>query len=179
MLLTFTATLVLPIHIAVSLGVLLHILVHIFRSAEAVRLERVIPLEDGGFAESELPKDLPSGEIVILQPIGSLFFAGVSELEEKLPNVGQASGSVVIFRLRDRDEVGSTFLRTIERYTRQLQANANIMILDGVSQQVMEQLERTDLLDLIGERNVYLAKPVFGAALRQALSDAAEWMSNE
>jgi len=178
MLLTFTATLVLPIHIAVALGVLLHILVHIFRSAEAVRLERVIPLEDGEFAESELPKDLPSGEIVILQPIGSLFFAGVSELEEKLPNVGQASGSVVIFRLRDRDEVGSTFLLTIERYTRQLQANANIMILDGVSQQVMEQLERTDLLDLIGERNVYLAQPIFAAALHQALSDAEEWMAN-
>jgi len=179
MLLTFTATLFLPIQVAVALGVLLHILIHIFRSAEAVRLERVIPLDDGGFAEGELPQDLPSREIMILQPIGSLFFAGVSELEEKLPKVGQASGSVVILRLRDRDEVGSTFLRTIERYTRQLQAGGNIIMLAGINQQVLEQLERTDLLDLIGKQNVYLYQAKFGAALREAMADAQEWIEKE
>ena len=72
MLLTFAATLVVPIQIAVVLGVLLHILVYIFRSAEAVRLERIVPLEDGGFTEGKLPVDLPSKEIVILEPIGRL-----------------------------------------------------------------------------------------------------------
>ncbi len=179
MLLTFTATLFLPIQVAVALGVLLHILIHIFRSAEAVRLERVLPLDDGGFAEGELPQDLPSREIMILQPIGSLFFAGVSELEEKLPKVGQASGSVVILRLRDRDEVGSTFLRTIERYTRQLQAGGNIIMLEGINQQVLEQLERTDLLDLIGKQNVYLYQAKFGAALREAMADAQAWIEKE
>ena len=178
MVLTFIATLLLPIQVAVALGVVMHLLVQIFRSAEAVRLERVIPLEDGGFAETDLPQVLPSAEIVILQPVGSLFFAGVSELEEKLPEVGDASGSVVILRLRDRDAVGSTFIRAIERYTRQLQANTNAMILEGVSQQVLDQLERTELLDLIGESNVYLAKPRFGAALRQALADAERWKVN-
>jgi SulP family sulfate permease len=177
MLLTFIATLVVPIQIAVVLGVLLHILVYIFRSAEAVRLERIVPLEDGGFTEGELPVDLPSKEIVILEPIGSLFFAGVAELEEKLPSIGQAKSSVVILRLRDRDEVGSTFIRTVERYTHDLQAQGNLFMLEGINQQVLVQLERTDLLDLIGEHNVYLAQPIFGAALRQALEAAEEWIA--
>ena len=41
-------------------------------------------------------------------------------------------GSVVIFRLRDRDEVGSTFIRLIERYARTLQAADNCLMLAGL-----------------------------------------------
>lgn len=177
MLITFIATLVAPIQVAVALGVALHIGIHIFRSAEAVRLERIVPLADGGFTEGELPAKLPSSEIVILQPIGSLFFAGVAELEEKLPAISGARGSVVIFRLRDRDEVGSTFIRTIERYTRDLQAQGNMIMLEGINQQVMQQLERTDLLDLIGEENIFLGQPRFGAALSEALAAAETWIA--
>ena len=39
---------------------------------------------------------------------------GVAELEEHLPEVGEARRTAVIFRLRDRDEVGGTFIRALE-----------------------------------------------------------------
>jgi len=177
MLITFIATLVTPIQTAVALGVILNIIVHVFRSAEAVRLERIIHREDGGFEEAEVAVDLSSHEIMILQPVGNLFFAGVAELEEKLPNVGQAKGSVVIFRLRDRDEAGSTFVHALERYTRDLQSQGNILMIEGVNQYVLDQLERTKLLDLIGEENIFLGQPKFGAALREALAAAEAWMA--
>ena len=178
MLLTFLATLFTPIQVAVAFGVVLHILIHIFRSAEAVRLERVVRVEGDRFAEGELPEQVPSNEILILQPVGSLFFAGVAEMEEKLPDVGESTGSVVILRLRDRDEIGSTFIRTIKRYSQALLAQENRFMLVGVSQQVLDQLERTDLLDLIGEENIYPSQPIFGAALREALEDADEWIAS-
>jgi len=120
---------------------------------------------------------LPSGEIVILHPIGSLFFAGVAELEEHLPKVGQAQGTVVIIRLRDRDEVGSTFIRAMQRYTESLRAGGNLLMLEGLSVAVLEQLERTELLDLIGRENVLLAQPQFGASLKQALALAQRWLA--
>jgi SulP family sulfate permease len=179
MVITFVATLFTPIQVAVALGVVLHILLYIFRSAEAVRLERIIPQADGFFAEGDVPEALPSHEIVVLLPIGSLFFAGVAELEEHLPKVGQAQGSVVIIRLRDRDEVGSTFIRTIERYAQSLQAGGNMLILEGLSEKVLDQIERTELLDLIGEENVFLAQPQHGASLRQALAVAEDWLSRD
>jgi SulP family sulfate permease len=177
MLTTFVATLFAPIQVAVAVGVVLHILIHIFRSAEAVRLERIVPQEDGTFAEGEVPEVLPSREIVVLQPIGSLFFAGVAELEEHLPKVGQAQGTAIIIRLRDRDEVGSTFVRTIQRYTQSLQAGGNVLMLEGLSEKVLEQIERTELLDLIGEENVFLGQPLYGASLRQALAAAEAWLA--
>jgi SulP family sulfate permease len=177
MLITFVATLFTPIQVAVALGVVLHILLYIFRSAEAVRLERIVPQEDGTFFEGEVPEALSSGEIVVLQPIGSLFFAGVAELEEHLPKVGQAQGAVVVIRLRDRDEVGSTFIRTIERYLKSLQVGGNVLMLEGLSERVLDQLRKTDLLGLIGEENVFLGQPQHGASLRQALAAAEEWLA--
>jgi SulP family sulfate permease len=177
MIITFVATLFTPIQVAVALGVVLHILLHVFRSAEAVRLERIVRQDDGDFVEAEVPKKLPSGEIVILQPIGSLFFAGVAELEEKLPHVGQARGTVVIFRLRDRHEVGSTFIRALDRYARTLQAAGNRLMLEGLNEHVVDQLANTDVLALIGKENVFPGKPEFGAALREALAAAEEWLA--
>jgi SulP family sulfate permease len=176
MFITFIGTLLMPIHYAVFLGVFLHILLYVFQSAEAVRVEQIVILEDGRYAETAPPEQIPDGGIIILQPIGSLFFAGAAKFEDQLPAVGQAKRAVVILRLRDRDEVGSTFLRIVERYTRSLQASGNKLILAGINDRVQEQLAETDLLELIGAENVFLSGPRFGAAVEQALTAAEEWL---
>jgi SulP family sulfate permease len=176
MIFTFVATLFLPLQYAVSVGVILTIIVYVFRSADKVRIERIVPVAEGGYAEEEAPAELPDSEIVILLPIGSLFFAGAAEFEEDLPSVGDAQGSVVIIRLRDRDEVGSTFIRIIERYTRSLQQQGNLLMLEGLNERVFEQLEKTDLLDLIGEDNVFMADSRFGVSAKQAIAAAEDWM---
>jgi SulP family sulfate permease len=173
---TFVATLFLDLQVAVGVGVVLTFIVYVFRSAEQVRIERVIPQEDGTFIETEVPDQLPSGEILVLQPIGNLFFAGTAEFEEHLPDVGQARNTVVIIRLRDRDEVGSTFIRALDRFVRELQAQENILMLVGLNQRVLEQLDKTDLLKEIGEENVFMAEPQFAASLNKALVAANQWL---
>ena len=131
------------------------------------------------FIEDVVPENLTSGEVVVLQPIGSLFFAGAAEFEEDLPDAGEAHRAVVIIRLRDRDEVGSTFIRLIERYAKSLQAGGNKLMLDGLNERVLEQLEETEVLDLLGRENVFLAKPRFGEALRDAVTAAERWIAAE
>ena len=176
MIITFIFTLFTPLQVAVALGVALHILLYVYRSAEAVRIERVVMQEDGTFTEDVAPQELSSGEIVTLMPIGSLFFAGVAEFEEHLPEIGDAHRSVVIFGLRDRDEVGSTFIRIIERYANQLEEKDNKLILAGLNERVMEQLEKTELMDLLGEEDLFPVEPRFGAALAKALAAGQAWI---
>ena len=43
-------------------------------------------------------------------------------------------------------------------------------MLEGLSEKVLDQLEKTDLLDLIGKDNVFLGQKQHGASLRQALA---------
>jgi SulP family sulfate permease len=175
MLITFIGTLLMPIHYAVFLGVFLHILLFAFQAAESVRIEQIVPLADGRYDEVGPPEQISSGEIIILQPIGSLFFAGSARFEDQLPAVAQAQGAVVILRLRDRDEVGSTFIRVVERYARSLQAQDNLLLLAGINARVIEQLQDTALLDIIGKENVFPAQSQFGASVEQALARANVW----
>jgi len=132
MTITFVGALMMPIHYAVFLGVFLHILLFAFRSAESVRVEQIVVLDDGRYAETVPPEQVPDGEIIVLQPIGSLFFAGAAKFEDQLPAVGQAQRAVVIIRLRDRDEVGSTFINIIKRYAQALSTQGNLLILAGL-----------------------------------------------
>jgi SulP family sulfate permease len=74
--------------------------------------------------------------------------------------------------------VGSTFIRALERYTRALQDGDNLLLLEGLNERGVEQLEKTDLLDLIGEENVFPGQAQFGAALKQALGTAEQWVSD-
>jgi SulP family sulfate permease len=118
MIITLVITLFAPLQWAVGVGVVLHMIMFIYQSAEAVQIRRVVPQPDGTFIDDDVPEVLPSGEIVALLPVGSLFFAGAAEFEEHLPEVGEAQRTVVIIGLRDRDEIGSTFVRIIERYAK-------------------------------------------------------------
>jgi len=178
-LITFAFTLFTAIQVAVFVGVVLHIMLYVFRSAEAVRIERIIPQPDGGYIEGFIPKELNSNQIIILQPIGNLFFAGAAEFEEHLPEVGEAQHAVVILRLRDRDEVGSTFIRILERFAGELHKQDNLLILVGLNKKVIEQLEKTNLLAEIGEKNVFSATERFGDSLGSGIFAAEAWIKEK
>ena len=177
MLFTFLAVLALPLQTAVFVAVGLQILLHTFRSAERVDIIQIMPLEDGQYEEQPPPVHLPDEQVTILMPLGSLFFAGAAEFEEDLPSAGEARRAVVILRLRGRKEVGSTFLRVIDRYAKALQKNGGKLILVGVSQPVYDQLRRTGMLAELGEENVYLATRLLGESALQAWREGQDWLA--
>ncbi|MCB8984867.1 MAG: SulP family inorganic anion transporter [Ardenticatenaceae bacterium] len=179
MLITFIITLFAPLQIAVSVGVLFSGIMFIYQSADEVRIERVVPLPDGSYIEEAVPDTLSSGEIVILLPVGSLFFAGAAYFESQLPEIGVARHAVVIIILRDRDKIGSTFVRVIERYAQKLDATGNKLILTGVSEGVMEQLKDTELMALLGDEDIIPADPRFFEPLKRALADAQAWIATQ
>jgi len=49
-------------------------------------------------------------------------------------------------------------------------------MLVSISMHVLEQMEKTALLDLIGRENVYLAEPKFTPSLDKALVAANQWL---
>jgi SulP family sulfate permease len=176
MIITFVFTLFTPLQVAVAVGVVLHGIMFIYQSAEAVQVRRVVPQPDGTFVEDDVPEELPSREIVVLLPVGSLFFAGAAEFEERLPEVGDAQRAVVIIGLRDRDEIGSTFVRIIERYAKQLDATGNKLMLAGMNERIMEQLEKTELMTLLGREDAFPAEPQYFGPLNKALAQAQLWI---
>jgi len=176
MILTFVATLLVPLQDAVLVGVAFSFLLHVFRQANKVVITQVVPVLGGLPEERPVPRELPSNELTILQVYGSLFFAGAKYVEEMLPAVDHGTNAVVAIGLRGKTEIGSTFLAVLQRYTQVLQAHDSKLMLVGVDPAVRDQLARTGVLKLIGEENVFLATPQFGDAMNRAAAAAYAWL---
>lgn len=179
MVITFLATLAFPIQWAVLIGVVLHLGLFIFRSADRLEIVEMSMTADGRIEETAAPAVLPAHEVTVLQPIGSLFFAAATDFGEELPKAEGVEQAVVIVILRGRDELGSTFIQTIERYNKALRAGGGKLMLAGVSEPVYTQLERTRLLDTLGEENIHRETGFLGESAKQAYDEANQWLQQQ
>jgi sulfate permease, SulP family len=64
----------------------------------------------------------------------------------------------------------------LDRYTRTVQDHGGKVMLVGLSEGVLSQLERTGLLELIGKENIFMAQEEFGMAANQAFESAQNWL---
>jgi SulP family sulfate permease len=171
---TFVLTLLIPLHWAIFAGVGLTLLVYIYSSSTKVRLVRIVRSGDGDFQEVAAPAQLPSDSVVALHAYGNAFFAAVYTLEAALPAPENADNSVVIFGLRGRESITSSAVAMLERYLRRLQARGNKLMLVGVEPAVRRVLERTGLMQVISEENVFAATPSIGGSFQEAWRAAHE-----
>jgi SulP family sulfate permease len=178
MLITFVGTLVMPLQFAVLLGVAISIILYVSQQANRIKLVEIIPQKGGFPVERPAPAQLPSHKITMLFPYGSLFYAAAKTLEENLPAAENTWNAVVIFLLRGYDEFGSTMIGVLDRYTRTVQDHGGLVMLAGLSEGVLSQLERTGLLTLIGEENIFMAQEEFGIAANQAYESAQTWLAS-
>jgi SulP family sulfate permease len=179
MIITFAATLFVPLQYAVLLGIAFSVVLHVFQQANKVVVTEWVVQPQGFPLEQPAPKQLPSHRLTLLYIYGSLFFAAAKNLEAMLPAVDAATHAVVAISLRGQGEVGSTFVTVLQRYAAALHAHDSKLMLVGVEAAVRDQLARTRVLQLIGEENVFLATQQLGEAMNQAVAAANDWLEQQ
>jgi SulP family sulfate permease len=172
---TFGLTLIIPLQFAVLAGVGLGIILYVAQQSNRVRV-RVVHLEpDGRMRESDPPKHVPAGRVLILQPYGSLFFASTPIFEKQLPEVNRHTrDAVVIVRLRGTDQIGLALVEVLRRYAAQLREGGGQLKVVATEDRVLAQLAAGGLTADIGERNVYKGTEWVGDTLRRAHADARD-----
>jgi len=176
MIVTFVATLLVPLQFAVLFGMALSVVLHVFRQSNKVVVTQWVLQPEGFPLEQPAPTRLPSHQLTLLHVYGSLFFAAAKNMEEMLPVVSGATHAVVAINLRGKSEIGSTFVTVLQRYAGALQGRDCKLMLVGVDPVVLDQLAKTGVLKLIGQENVFPATPQIGAALNQAVAAATAWL---
>ena len=151
MAITFLATLFVPLQYAVLLGIVLSILVYVFKQSNNVVVKELVLQPQGYPVEQPAPAVVPSGKLTVLMIYGSLFFAGARSVEDRLPEVGEAEHAVVALLLRGKLEISSTFMGVLQRYTKALHARGCRLMLVGVEESAYAQLAKTGVLQLIGQ----------------------------
>jgi SulP family sulfate permease len=178
LLVTFLLTMIVPLQYAVLVGVGLSVVLHTVRQSNQITLKRWQLDAKGGVIETDPPAVLPGGEVVVLQPYGSLFFAAAPVFESALPAVTDASrNSVVILRLRGRSDLGTTFMDVLLRYAQGLVDVGSKLVVVSTNERIDEQLGVTGITDVIGVENMYSGDERVGAAVRRAYDDAVTWVA--
>lgn len=177
LLVTFVLTMLIPLQYSVLVGVGISAVLFVIRQSNRLVIRRWVKGDDGHILEVDPPAELPAGEVVVLQPYGSLFFAAAKAFAADLPVVVPASrNTVVIVRLRGRSELGTTFIDVLGRYAASLAEVGSKLVLVSSTERIDEQLAATGILAAIGGENVYRGDARVGAALERAWRDAAAWV---
>lgn len=176
---TFVGTLLVPLQFAVLFGVALALLLYVFRQSNQIRIKQWVFQENGWPREQEPPQVLPSNEVTVLMPYGSLFFASAGAFEEQLPTVTEETenaAAVIIMALHN--ELGSTMLEVLERYDEDLNRHGSELFLAGVDKDVMAQLRLTGMLRKLGRKNVFEKTELVGESGQIAYEAAERWIAD-
>lgn len=170
---TFGLTLVIPLQYAVLVGVGLGIILFVAQQSNRVRVRQVHVLEQGRMRESAPPARIEAGQVVVLQPYGSLFFASAPVFDSQLPTVDEGSrGATVIIRLRGTDQIGLSLIDVLRRFAGELRAVEGALVLVISEKLVYDQVVASGLRDELGAANVYRSTEWVGETVRQAYADA-------
>lgn len=92
---TYALTILIPLQYAVLVGVGLSVVLYVARQSNKVKVVRW-QFEDGLPFPVEVPPPavLPTGEVVVLNAYGSLFFASAQVVEGQLPKVVESSSGI-------------------------------------------------------------------------------------
>ena len=110
---------------------------------------------------------------------GSTSFASVDTLDKKMPSIEGVKNAVIIFAERGRTEANNTYLSWLRRFVNKLHRGGNELFLAEVEPSLKVQLKRTDLLELIGEENIFLKQPLIGESLSKAIKAGNEWIEKQ
>jgi len=173
---TFVLTMIVPLQYAVLVGVGVSVVLHVVQQSNRVVVRQRVE-RDGHVVEVEPVPAVPAGEVVVLQPYGSLFFASAPVFESALPRVEPTSTrSVVIVRLRGHTDLGTTFLDVLARYAADLRDAGSRLVIVSVDSRVRRQLEVGGVTDIVGSSGVVVTDERVGVALAGAVAEARAWI---
>ena len=173
---TFFSTLLLPIQVAVGIGVVLSALLYVNESSTDISVVELVKRADGFIEEHKAPRELQSNKVTVLDVYGHLFYAGARTLARLLPKPQAAQKPVVILRLRGRTNLGATLVDVLANYADKLHEVEGRLYLTGISEGAYEQVVRTGKLRLTGPVRAYEATPVRGQSTEEAVADARTWL---
>ena len=176
-LITMVATLVVPIHVAVMIGVLLTLLLVGINSARAVEVDALVPVGPGRWRRAPVPDRLAEGEVCVLDVEGAVSYASVPRLIERLPvpgpGVQPGQRLAVVVRLHGHLDTNLTFITALEKYAGELGPAGGILILCGLQPDVIADLRSAGLPESIAL--VERAEELDGS-LQQAYDRGLAWV---
>ncbi len=150
---TFALTVFADLTVAVEVGMVLAAILYIQRVTSTTSVEPVTQeyIQDGK-AHILQDKQIPP-YVTILRIHGPFLFGVTAKLEESTADLSSFQ-SVVILRLRNMSALDATGLHAIESLAKRVRESGRSLVICGARRQPARLIARSDLVHLIGEKNI-------------------------
>jgi SulP family sulfate permease len=151
MVVTFLATLFLPLQIAVLAGILISFAVYIMRTS----IPRVIPVlpADNFKHFTHQPHKHPCPQLGIYEIFGDLYFGAVSHIEEKFRQHIKSNPRqrFMLLRMFSVDQIDISGIHALESIVRSLRERGGDVYMMRTQEPVIDLLKSTGFYDFLGE----------------------------
>jgi SulP family sulfate permease len=145
---TFILTVFVDLTVAIEVGVVLSSLLFMQRMS---KVSKIIPIESESHT-LENYAHIPKG-VEIFEISGPFFFAAARRYEETLKEINHTS-KVVIIRMRHVPFIDGTGLQNLKQTIKDLKSRRIQIVLSGVQPEVLEELGKGGIRELIGAANI-------------------------
>jgi SulP family sulfate permease len=179
-LITMVATLLVPIHVAVLIGVILSLLLVGITSSTANRVVALERGDRGSWRRVEVPSVLEPGRVTVLDIEGPGVFASVPGLFGQLPRpAATGSGdlspaSAVVLRLRGHLRTNLTFTKALEGYAEEIEDAGGMVVVCGLRPETITQLRSAGLPQAV---QLVAQGEILEASLTEAHDRATAWLA--
>jgi SulP family sulfate permease len=146
---TFFLTVLVDLTIAIEMGIVLSSLIFMYRMSKINGVFQPELEMDEIQSYNQIPK-----EIEIYEISGPFFFAAAKRYQEMLGNL-RSSTSVLIIRMRHVPFIDTTGIKNFTEIIKDLKNKKTIVILSGVTPEVMSDLQKSEIHHLISDKKIF------------------------
>ena len=174
-LITFGATLMVPLHVAIFTGVGISLVLYLRKASRPSLVEYEFN-QEGNLAEAADPARRQNPAVSIVHVEGELFF-GAAELFRT--QVQQACADpnlrVIILRLKNARHLDATSVMALDELVRVLRSKGRHVLISGVMKDIYRVLRNAGMIEVIGKDNIFPSSPSNpNVATRNALRRAQQ-----
>lgn len=156
---TFTASLLMPLNIAIFLGVAISILLYLRAASRPYLIEYEFS-EQGILREAGEKRVRPLPAISIVHVEGDLFFGAAELFRTQIQKTSlDPALRVIILRLKNARHLDATSVVALEEMAQFLRSHDRYVIISGASKEVYRVLKNAGTLEVLGRGNVFLNSP--------------------
>lgn len=153
---TFVAALVMPLNIAIFLGVGISIMLYL-RAASRPYLTEYEFSEGGELREAGEKRARPMPAISIVHVEGDLFFGAAELFRTQIQKTSlDPDLRVIILRMKNARHLDATSVVALEELVQFLNSHNRYVIISGASKEVYRVLRNAGTVDVIGRENIFL-----------------------
>ncbi|QQL44437.1 SulP family inorganic anion transporter [Sulfuriroseicoccus oceanibius] len=153
---TFGATLVMPLHVAIFVGVTTSVMLYLRKAARPDLVEYGFT-DDGNLAESS-KRNIPAISIVHVE--GDLFFGAADLFRSQIQRtLADENLKVIILRLRNARNLDATSVMALADLVREVNKRERHLVISGITKSIYAVLKNSGMIDVVGRDNIFLMSP--------------------